>query len=227
VLLTRDGVEHNRIRYRDREIVTRLLDNMAHTQAKRGQRKDGSITFEVKARITPGNLDTIQIHDIVADEWVIVPSTQPHYTGNLSEWEHQEFTRQAAKRNEPFSSEKQRLASKMRTMRLIDEKAPSLAFQQRRQMATLYQSQQVQKLAGRKFSVPEGLDEASLARQESIEANRADAGVRVGANARPPVRPEGYGGGVFDPDITVIDWDDVYIDHNNDAGNESDQGEAA
>lgn len=226
VLLTRDGVEHNRIRYRDRDLVTRLLDNMGHTQAKRGQRKDNSVTFEVKARIAPGNLDTIQIHDALADVWVTLPSTQPRYTANLSEWEHQEFTRCAAKRNEPFSSEKQRLESKVRTMRMIDEKAPALAFQQRRQMATLYQSQQVEKLVGRKFAIPADLSEEALARQEAAEQGRADAGVRAPSKGKPPKRPTGYGGFQFDPEAGAIDWDDVSMDHDND-WDDADEGEAA
>ena len=227
VLLTRDGVEYNGIRYRDRELVTRLLDNMSHTQAKRNQRKDLSITIEMTARISPGNVDFIQLYDQLLEEWVVLPSTQPKYTANLSEWEHKEFSRMAAKRNEPFSSEKHRLESKMRTMCLIDKKAPELAFQQRRQMAALYQSQQVERVAGRSFSLPEGLNQASLALQETSETGRADTGVRGQTRTAAPARPEGYGGYAPNADNSDINWDNIPLDSDNDDFDLSDEGEAA
>lgn len=224
VLLTRDGIEHNGIRYRDAEMVQRLLDNMSATQAKRGQRKDGSITIEVKGRISPGNLDVMQVYDTLMEEWVELPSTQPLYTDRLSEWEHKEFTRQAKRRNEAFSSEKQRLASKVRTMRLVDELAPKLPFQQRRDMAALYQSQQVERLAGRPFRLPSSLDAVTPAQQETVDTGRQDAGVRTpskstdkkGKRVAPPPREAGYGGAEVAIDSIKIDWDGIPLRGEND-----------
>lgn len=221
VLLTRDGVEHDGIRYRDAATVQRLLDNMGSTQAKRGQRKDGSITLEVKGRISPGNLDVMQIHDTLMEEWVDLPSTQPLYTDRLSEWEHKQFTLQAKRRNEKFSSEDQRLQSKARTMRLIDELAPKLPFQQRRDLAALYQSQQVEKLAGRAFALPASIAAVAPAQQDTVETGRADAGVRTPTKSttkgekRPaaPKRQPGYGGAETPKTPVKIDWDGIPLLH--------------
>ena len=225
-LLTFDGIETNGIRYRDSVLVTRLLDNLAHTQEVRGRRKDGTVTIEVKIRISPGNLDSIQVWDPIAEEWVVLPSTQPRYTHQLSEWEHREFARMAKKRNEPFASEKDRLISKSETMQMIDEMAPKLGFQQRRNMAALYLSQQVKRLAGevaeRSAPIPlEGVAQAGA--QSSMEATRQDSGLPSGAGAtgksgvsgtiHPPIREERHYDSegatqAKDPDF---DWDDVEI----------------
>ena len=223
-LLTFDGVEKNGIRYRDVGAVTGLLDNLAHTQAVRGRRKDGTVTIEVKVRISPGNLDSIQIWDSVAEEWIVLPSTQPRYTHQLSEWEHREFTRMATKRNEPFASEEHRLASKRETMRMIDELAPALPFQQRRNMAALYVSQQVKKLAGSaaEQAPPIPLDViAPAGAQSTMEGGRRDTGLpasgaieRAGNGRRPqaPARDEAEQEQNHDdqgaPDV---DWDDVEV----------------
>ena len=212
VLLTRDGIELNGIRYRDAAIITALLDNLGSVQKPRGRRKDNSITMLVKARINPGNIDTIQVYDPVAEAWRTLPSTQPAYTDRLSEREHKEFRRQAKRRNEPFSSQAHRLRSKKRTMNLIAELAPQVAFQQRRDMAALWQSQQVEKLAGRPFRMPADLQAASLAPQATFECGRADKGVRIKAKSAPKAWSPSHvdeHGGESSPDYSDINWDGI------------------
>ena len=222
-LLTFDGIELNGIRYRNVAAVTGLLNNLANTQAVRGRRKNGDITVEVKVRISPANLDSIQVWDPIAEDWAVLESTQPRYTHQLSEWEHREFTRMAKKRNEPFASEKDRLFSKSETMRMIDEFAPKLPFQQRRNMAALYISQQVKRLAGpvAEQPAPVPLDEiAPGAEQATMESSRKDDGLPAspGASGRsrasksiiPPLRADDHytQPGVHD-DTPDIEWDDV------------------
>lgn len=213
-LLTRDGIEINGIRYRDAKIVSELLNNMSHLQKARSQRKDGSITMIVTVKISPGNLSSVQVLDETTGAWLVVPSTQPDYTSGLSEWEHKEFRRQAKRRNEQFSSQAQRLASKRRTMALIEEMAPHVAFQQRRDMATLYVSEQVKQLSGDKFSLPSNLKDLSLAHQATVESSRNDKGVRVKATStrkkseRPPLY-EDYSGIAIDE--AKIVWDGIAI----------------
>lgn len=215
-LLTADGYERLGIRYRS-GAVDSLLDNMSHIAALRSQRKDGSWTVKVKVRISPGNLDSVQIYDTVLEEWVELPSTQPEYTHLLSEWEHREFTKQAKLRNEAFSSQQQRLASRARTIALIDKMAPKMAFQQRRDMAALSQSLQVKRLGDAHAPViapPEGM---VIAPQATFETGRADAGLPIKLPAtgrrkvqRPeaPPRPDCYSEPPVDCDI---DWDSVLI----------------
>ena len=227
-LLTRDGIEVNRIRYRDAVLVTALLDNMASTQKVRGRRKDGSVTIEVKVRVSPGNLDSIQVFDEVANEWVMLPSTQPLYTAGLSEWGHREFGRQSKRRNEPFASQNDRLTSKASTLRMIDEMAPKLGFQQRRDLATLYMSQQVKKLAGSAASLLPPVPiagVASSASQISMENDRTDDGLPAGApdkdretkaRHQAPQRADGYGDDRTPSEDEAIDWDDLEIFDNND-----------
>lgn len=222
-LLTFDGVEKNSIRYREVSAVTKLLDNLAHTQSVRSRRKDGSITIEVKIRISPGNLDAIQVWDPVGEEWAVLPSTQPRYTHQLSEWEHREFSRMAAKRNEPFASEKDRLISKAATMRMIDEMAPQLPFQQRRNMAALYVSQQVKRLAGSTADVPAPIpldDVAPAANQSTMESERRDQGVPAETGKttggkkrhRAPARASNADHDNTQGDVTPdYDWDEVEV----------------
>jgi len=222
-LLTSNGVEHNGIRYRDAEKVRQLLDNMASSKAGRRRRKDGSETVAVKIRVSPGNLDAIQVYDTLAEEYVTLPSTQPRYTHRLSEWEHREFTRQAKRRNEPHSSETQRLSAKRRTIKLIDELAPKVAFQQRREMAALYLSQQVSNLAGRTYQTPFPIDGVATVPQSSLEAGRADTGLPTRTTtSRTPV-PEGHkppprpvGNDIEMDDTLVIDWDGVALNRDAD-----------
>lgn len=213
-LLTRDGIEINGIRYRDAKIVSELLDNMSGLQKPRGRRKDGSITLPVKVKISPGNLESVQVLDEPTEEWRVLPATQPDYTAGLSEWEHKEFQRQAKRRNERFSSQAHRLASKRRTMALVEEMAPHVAFQQRRDMAALYMSDQVKKLSGDKFSPSSELTEAALAEQATVETVRKDKGVRVKAtstrsrNERPPVHEDRS---AIPIDEAKIVWDGIAI----------------
>lgn len=181
VLLTRDGIELNGIRYRDAAIVSALLDNLGSVQKARGRRKDDSITAVVKARLNPGNIDCLQVYDPIAECWHTLPSTQPLYTDRLSEWEHEQFRRQAKLRNEPFSSEAHRLRSKKRTMNMVVEMAPKVKFQQRSDMAALWQSEKVEQLAGRKFKLPPSIEGISTVQQESVERGRVDKGVRITA----------------------------------------------
>lgn len=223
-LLTFDGIEKNGIRYRDAATVTRLLDNLAHTQSVRGRRKDGTITIEVKIRISPGNLDAIQVWDPVGEEWVSLPSSQPLYTHQLSEWEHREFTRMAAKRNEPFASERDRLASKAETMRMIDEMAPALPFQQRRNMAALYVSQQVKRLAGSVADAPPPVpldDIGPTGAQGTMELERRDDGLPATSRKSdgngpkrlqaPPRDEAHYAGDGLGEATADFDWDDVEV----------------
>lgn len=213
-LLTRDGIEINGIRYRDARIVTELLDNMSHLQKPRGRRKDGSITMPVTVKISPGNLESVQVLDEFAGEWRVIPSTQADYTAGLSEWEHKEFQRQAKRRNERFSTQEQRLASKRRTMALIEEMAPHVAFQQRRDMAALFTSNQVKKLSGDQFRLPTNLAETSFAHQATVEATRKDKGVRIKSTTsrrkgeRPPVFENRSS--VLSDDTKIV-WDGIAI----------------
>ncbi len=230
VLLTRDGVELNGIRYRDADLVRSLLDDLASAAPAHSRRKDGTHTIKVKVRVSPGNIDAIQVYNPVAEAYVTLPSTQPRYTANLSEWEHKEFKRQAKRRNEPFSSEEHRLRSKVRTMKLIDEMAPQVAFQARRDMAALYQSQQVEKLAGRSFPMPDDVADAAIAYQRSLETAREDSGLPKKAARRSGEGPKKREQAPKRPDVDLgskplqIDWDGIRRLADND---DRDAGEVA
>ena len=163
-----------------------------------------------------------------------MPSTQPDYTFNLSEWEHQEFKRQAKRRNEAFASEIDRLESKAATIRLIDEIAPTVAFQQRRTMAALHVSDTVKRLSGVVASRPLPVElpgMAPMVEQKTVETERRDAGVPIGATGRKersgkkraarrvaaPVN-DGARGGNFQEDLGDVDFDAVPVDGDGDLG---------
>jgi len=214
-LLTRDGIEVNGVRYRDRvrdpngSVVRRLLNNLAHSEPVRGRRKDGSITIEAKYRISPGNIDTIQIYDSVDQDWVTLNSTQPDYTYNLSEWEHQEFRKQAKARNEAFSTQEQRLASKERTLRVIEEMLPKLAFQQRRTLAALYVNDTVKKLSGTAQALgPIALDSP----EEVSEQATFEAGDKRGRNQPAPKSSDNVQIPNADQIDGDIDFDSIELD---------------
>lgn len=217
-LLTRDGYERLGIRYRSGE-VDALLSNMSGTAALRSQRKDGSWTVRVKVRISPGNLDSVQIFDTLTEEWVKIPSTQPIYTHLLSEWEHREFTRMAKKRNEAFNSQDQRLASRKRTIKQIDKLSPKMAFQQRRNMATLSQSLQVKELSYGQPALPPVTDTtANISPQGAFDTSRRDDGYPISLPTNTskkdrvpeaPVRADDHG--LTKPEEN-IDFDAISID---------------
>lgn len=172
-LLTRDGIEINGIRYRNSEKVRHLLNHNEQSTAVRKKRKDGSLTIEVSYCIQPGNIDQVDVFSELEREWISLPSTQPDYTYKLSEWEHQEFKKQAKVRREAFTTQEQRLASKAATMSLIEKVLPDVQFQVRRSMAALYLSDTVKKLAGPaiKRPMPSELEEALLTTPQTTVAN--------------------------------------------------------
>lgn len=220
-LLTRDGIELDRIRYRDAEKVETLLNDMAHTASDRSQRKDGSQTVPVKVRRSDGDLDTIDVFDTLTKAYVTLPSTQPEYTHKLSLWEHDEFTKQAKNRGEYFESQEARLKSKAITIQMIDEMAPQLAFQQRRGMASLYMSTQVDALCGGK-QPPQFPSDAVIMRQVAGHEFRQDDGFppedqEPPARARKrkhraPVRSANYGSSVSSAAPDDFRWEDVEVD---------------
>ena len=219
-LLTRDGIEFDGIRYRDVRLVQDLLDNMSHTADRRAQRKDGSATVEVKIRRQDGNLDTIDVYDTILNDYVTLPSTQPEYTDRLSAWEHDYFRDQAKARREEFKTKEGRLTSKAITLKMIDEMAPQVPFQQRRDMAALYQSHQIDRLSRGMHSGNMPAD-IVIAPQRTGEALREDDGLPSAMNGkrettfkashRAPIRPEGYGGITIDEAAASVDWDNIGV----------------
>lgn len=224
-VLTHAGVEINGIRYRDAKPVDRLLDNMANTEAVRGRRKDGSVSLEVRYRISPGNIDTVQVYDTLEEDWVVLPSTQPEYTHQLSEWEHREFKLQAKRRNEPFASERHRLESKATTLRMIDELAPQVAFQQRRTMAALHINRTVKHLGGGAAARPMPVElpgmsagaaqgTAECGGRDAAPGDRSASGKKVSGGKRAlkaPERPPGYYGDEPE-DFEEIDFEAIDVE---------------
>lgn len=220
-LLSRDGVELDGIRYRDRAAVNLLLNHMSHTAARRSQRRDGSATVEVRVRRSDGNIDTIDVYDTQSKSYVTLPSIQPDYTHKLSAWEHDVFRKQAKRRGERFDAEEARLASKAMTLAMIDEMVPKLAFQQRREMAALYQSTQIRDLCSGAQPAPLPAD-ALITPQVTGDTFRVDDGFAPEAQQSPtvikkvkhpaPARAHGYGGSTREIDPAEFDWDNVITD---------------
>jgi hypothetical protein len=220
-LLTNDCVEFDGIRYREAKRLQGLIDNMGNSAARRSQRKDGSATVEVKIRRQDGNLDQIEVYDTVLNEYVVLPSTQPEYTHNLSAWEHDYFRKMAKKRREEFKTQKARLTSKAKTIKMIDTMAPQVPFQQRREMAALYHSTQVRRLAGKceHMTLP---DDVIIAPQITAETLRKDDGLpapmaetkgKTKRKHQPPASPEGYGGITMAESAAEFDWDSLDLEH--------------
>lgn len=226
-LLTRDGIELDRVRYRDAKKVETLLNNMAHTASARSQRKDGSASVQVKVRRSDGDIDTIDVFDTLTKTYVSLPSTQPEYTHKLSLWEHDEFTKQAKMRGEYFASQEARLKSKAITIRMIDELAPNVAFQQRRGMAALYMSTQVDSLCGGK-QPPQFPSDAVIVRQVAGEEFRQDDGFPPEGQEPPvrvckrkhqaPARSTNYGSSVSGVAPEDFRWEDVEVDDDDPEG---------
>lgn len=215
-LLTTDGIEFQRIRYKPITGDTSLLDDLACNTPVRSRRSDGSATVDVSVRYSPGNVDILYVYNPLSGDFAEFRSTQPEYTDGLSEWEHDEFTRQARRRNERFCSKEDRLRSVAQTLRMIDELAPQTAFQGRKAMAGLYISRQIKRLSGEACQAltpphPDGIGPAIP--QSTAEGLRQDLPVppkvpksasRIPAKHLPPARPEGYG---YPSDSTPeVDW---------------------
>jgi len=211
-LLTRNGIEKFRLRWRDSAKVRRLLSNLAGTQEAR-ERPCGDLVIEVKIRWNPGNLDTIQVFDEIDREWVVLPSTKPLYTYNLSEWEHEVYRRAAKRRGEAFETQQDMLESRAATLREIDEMAPKLPFRRRGEMAALYVSESVKKLREKHNEAQE--ENFPAVDQSTSECERLDRGLprpgpaRGGADPTgkaAPERPHGYYGPA-ERELTDSDWD--------------------
>jgi putative transposase len=216
-LLTRNGIEFDRIRYRDAELVSMLIDDMGGTAPRGGERKDGSITIKVRIRRHDGDIDTIDVFNTLTNEYVTLPSTQPEYTHKLTAWEHKTFGDMAKRRKEPFVAQKARLTSAAISLAMIDEDAPHLAFQRRREMATLYQSKQIKKMAiverpafpsdvliSPQNVTPSLDDVSSLAPQSEPASPR-----QVKQKHLPPQRPDDYGAPRISEVADDIDWDSI------------------
>lgn len=223
-LLTTDGIEFDSIRYRDARNVELLLDALANAMPVRSRRKDGTATVEVKIRVNDGNLDIIEVYNPVANEYFPLPSTQPQYTHRLSRWEHHEFKRQAKIRREPFSSQNDRLRSGQITLKMIDEIVPGLAFQRRRNFASLYQSvhSKDQSAASPIFD-----GDVSFANQIIVDTMREDDGLpalipasekKIKRKHLPPARPNGYGEPESEESRGDFPWDSVDVDALSDPG---------
>lgn len=151
VHLTRNGVEKDRIRYRDASVIERLFDNNAGRMG--GARKAHG--FTMRARRNDGDINTIEVYDEHDECWVTLPSTQPGYTSGLSFWEHEQYTEAAKRRREAFGSASARIKSMTETRRLYDEMLPKAKFRARARMAALLSSRHLAELAGKPFSTIE------------------------------------------------------------------------
>lgn len=218
--LSRDGIELDGIRYRDAEKVRVLMDNMAHTAARRRERKDGSFTIQVKIRRHDGNLDLVEVHDTLTNEYVELPSTQPEYTHQLTAWEHKIFGQMAKRRREAFDSQNARLKSRARSLEMIDEMAPELAFQKRREMAALYQSTQVEKIMGAPLVafpsdgllVPQRTGEKVCEDGLPDDSDGAPSNPKKSrAKHRAPVRTHGYYKTTSEDLADDVDWNSVEV----------------
>lgn len=87
-VLTTDGVEFDKIRYRwNRTGVTKLLSENISGQ-KFASRLEGTARCDVWMRVYDWNLDFIEILDENNNEYVTLWSDDPDYTGFLSRYEH-------------------------------------------------------------------------------------------------------------------------------------------
>ena len=178
--LTRNGVEKDGIRYRDAATIDRLYDNNAGRMG--GARSAHS--FNMLCRRSDGDMNRIELYDEHAEEWVVLPSTQPGYTAGLSFWEHGQYSEAAKRRREAFGSESARIRSMQETRRLHEEMLPKAKFRQRAKMGALLASPHLRELAGKPL----------FAMQESDDAPRQGAPT---VNAR------------LDPTPSIADgWDD-------------------
>lgn len=230
--LSGNGVEYDGIVYRDDAVVRSFLERNFRDTAPSERRQDAA-TCTVSIRTYEGDLDSIEVHDPEANGYVTLYSTQPVYTGMLSRWEHREYRRQAKARRERFGTEAQRLRSRARTLRKIDEVAPQLAFRRRNAMAALYEHDEVRRLSGARAAtgldarVPEQFFEVAPMTSMRTDVPRPPPGAKTGgtdgAKRHPaPKRPAGHyeltsgntpagpGGG--------IDWDAVEDDPEDQAG---------
>ena len=115
------------------------------------------------------------------------------------------------------SSQDQRLASRTRTIKLIDKLAPKMEFQQRRHMATLSQSLQIKQLSGGQAALPSVADTgANCAPQAAFDTGRQDNGFPISlppkrGGKKPPQAPirADDASQIPEPDIA---FDDIAID---------------
>ena len=225
--MTANGVELDGIRYREKALVSRFLSNNAGLQKVRKNSGFSRVSIPCRVRRNDGNLQSLQVYCPVDEIWFTLPSTQPEYTNELSAWEHHEFTKLARRRAEKFVTEEDRLKSRAITMRLVGELAPKLRFQQRRNLANLYISEQVRKISGASMPVtmPDELPTV-IAPQVVPDTGRLDSGITAplpAAKSPPPAKavspraPEPHQDDVTDPE-DYFDWDAIEFESDPEVG---------
>lgn len=226
--MTVNGIELDGIRYREKALVSRFLANNIGLQKVRKTSGFSRVAIPCRVRRNDGNLYSIQVYCPVDEVWFTLPSTQPEYTNELSAWEHHEFTKLAKRRNEKFVTEDDRLKSRAITMRLIGELAPKLKFQQRRNLANLYISEQVRKISGASMpvSMPDDLPTV-VAPQVVPDTGRLDSGITAPlppaksqskakeADTLPPAQPAAPTAQNVD---VHFDWDAIEVDADPEVG---------
>jgi hypothetical protein len=201
-VLTTNGVVYDGIRYRGDGIEQFLNDNFRDTP--HAERTKGSAKCIVSIRTYEWDIDYIDVYDAHNRSYLRLYSTQPGYTSGLSRWGHDQFKKMARARRELFNTERQKILSRLKSLRSIDVDAPSVPVRRRARMFALYEAEQVRRLSGKRAERPDfqhPLPEqffpitsaATLRRDVPAPPPGPKQAEGRGAKAYPaPPRPDGY-----------------------------------
>ena len=137
--LTTSGIDLKSLEYRDPQVISDLLDDLARTSPGR-QKLKGSASVWVKVKYSPANLGTVRVYNHVAGTYVTLPCTQPEYANGLSLWLHNILRKYTRIKNEKFMSTEDRCDALARFRASIDDFDPDMKFRHRRAVARLKHS---------------------------------------------------------------------------------------
>jgi putative transposase len=169
LVLSKEGVTHNGIRYHDQDLVANLLSDLAPEEPKRRRRKHGSVTVVIsKGKLDPENIDHIRLWNWKRNRYVRLPAAgeDKEYARDLPEDVHDQIKAFAREHGFDFKDQDERWEARDQYRRLIESAAP-----ERLNEARIKQLRLLQTLADPK-PVLDG-DEVTVVRVPSTPDGRA------------------------------------------------------
>jgi putative transposase len=127
LVLSKEGVTHDGIRYHDQDLVAELLCDLAPDVPRRGRRKHGSVTVPIpKGKLDPENIDIIKIWNWKRNRYVRLPAAGEHreYARDLPQDVHHQIRAFAKQHGFDFDDEGDRLQARDRFRELIENAVP-------------------------------------------------------------------------------------------------------
>jgi putative transposase len=143
LVLSKEGVTHDGIRYHDQALVAGLLSELASDTPKRRRRKHGSATAPIpKSKLEPENIDHIRVWNRKRYRYVELPAAPEYkeYARDLPQDVHKQIQAYAKAHGLDFKDENERWQARDQFRRLIEDAVPERLVEARLKQLRLLQT---------------------------------------------------------------------------------------